>query len=131
MSVSKARASAAGFVVAVGLTFTTIEAWAHTKLVRSDPVPRAVLRRAPVEIRLWFSERLESAFSRVELTDRFGNKVDDQTSHLSPADAKMLTLKLPRLEPGEYTVRYRVLSIDGHVLEASYRFNLKLGEPSR
>ena len=31
----------------------------------------------------------------------------------------------PNLDPGRYTVRFRVLSVDGHVVESSYTFTVK------
>ncbi|HEX7124257.1 MAG TPA: copper resistance protein CopC, partial [Thermodesulfobacteriota bacterium] len=33
----------------------------------------------------------------------------------------------PDLPAGAYTVKYRVLSADGHVVEGSYRFTVKPG----
>ena len=112
-------------ILVVVLSCCAVQVWAHTKLVRSEPAPHAVLRRPPVEIRLWFSERLEGAFSTAELRGQAGDKIEDQAARVSPADARMLTLKIPQLGSGEYTVKYRVLSIDGHVLEASFRFTVK------
>jgi methionine-rich copper-binding protein CopC len=34
---------------------------------------------------------------------------------------------LPPISPGTYTVRYRVLSVDGHVVEAAFSFTVKGG----
>jgi methionine-rich copper-binding protein CopC len=37
----------------------------------------------------------------------------------------MLSVSLPALSPGTYTVRYRVLSVDGHVVEGEFPFAVR------
>jgi hypothetical protein len=37
----------------------------------------------------------------------------------------VLSTNAPNLAPGRYTVRYRVLSVDGHVVESSFTFTVK------
>jgi methionine-rich copper-binding protein CopC len=113
------------------LALDASSAWAHAKLVRSDPLVHTVLRRPPMEVRLWFSLRLESAFSTAELLDHSGKRINEQLARVSPADARLLSFKVPRLPSGEYTVRYRVLSLDGHVVESEFRFAVKTGAELR
>jgi methionine-rich copper-binding protein CopC len=50
---------------------------------------------------------------------------------VSPQDPKLLTLLLPALAPGSYTVQYQVLSVDGHTVKASYKFSIKAPPPAR
>jgi copper resistance protein C len=100
-------------------------AFAHAALVRSDPPRRAVLTQPPAQIRLWFNETIEPEYSSITLLDVAGQPVPTGRPALSPTDPKLLVLDLPPLTAGEYTVRYRVNSIDGHIVEASYRFRLK------
>ena len=40
-------------------------------------------------------------------------------------DPKAIVLPLPELSPGKYTVKFRVLSVDGHVVDSSYDFTVK------
>jgi methionine-rich copper-binding protein CopC len=47
---------------------------------------------------------------------------------LEPEDPKLLSVGLPALVPGTYTVKYRVLSVDGHVVESQFSFTLR-GSP--
>jgi methionine-rich copper-binding protein CopC len=84
-----------------------------------------------MEVRLWFSVRLESAFSTAELLDHSGKRINEQLARVSPADARLLSFKVPRLPSGEYTVKYRVLSLDGHVVESEFRFTVKTGADMR
>jgi len=36
-----------------------------------------------------------------------------------------MSVSLPPLAPGRYTVRFRVLSVDGHVVESRFTFTVK------
>jgi copper resistance protein C len=97
---------------------------AHALLVRTSPPKRAVLRDPPKQIELWFNERLEPAFATVTLSDRAGAAVGTGRAIVGGDDRKRLTLELPALPPGNYTVRFRVLSVDGHAAEDSFPFSV-------
>jgi methionine-rich copper-binding protein CopC len=101
------------------------QAWGHAALVRSTPAQRAVLTRSPERVRLWFNEPLEARFARVSVWDGQGEQVDRQDVLVGPDDSKALSVGVPELPPGPYTVRYRVLSVDGHVVEGSLRFTVR------
>jgi methionine-rich copper-binding protein CopC len=97
---------------------------AHALLVRTSPPKRAVLRDPPKQIELWFNERLEPAFATLSVLDRADAAVGTARPIVSGDDRKRLTLELPPLPPGNYTVRFRVLSVDGHVAEDSFPFSV-------
>jgi methionine-rich copper-binding protein CopC len=99
----------------------------HAVLVRSLPAARAVLTRPPERVQLWFSERIEPAFSSAAVWDAAGAQVDRRDARVDPDDPRQLSITLPLLERGIYTVRYRVLSVDGHIVEASFAFTVKPG----
>lgn len=107
------------------VAITPFPADSHALLVRSIPAARAVLSRPPDRVQLWFSERLEPAFSTVAVWSAAGAQVDRRDVSVGPDDPKRLSVTLPVLEPGTYTVRSRVLSVDGHVLETSFPFTVK------
>jgi copper resistance protein C len=46
---------------------------------------------------------------------------------LDKDDPKLLVLPLPVLVPGAYTVKYRVLSVDGHTVDYGYTFSVESG----
>ena len=46
-------------------------------------------------------------------------------------DAKRLSVTLPPLPPGAYSVRYRVLSVDGHVVDSSFSFTIRDKPPAK
>jgi methionine-rich copper-binding protein CopC len=109
----------------VGLLLIPALGLGHASLVRSSPARRAVLLRAPERVQLWFNERLEPAYSRVGVVDAGGQTVDLGDVRVGPEDPTRLSVGLRRLTPGTYTVRFRVLSVDGHVVENEFPFTLR------
>jgi methionine-rich copper-binding protein CopC len=98
----------------------------HAALVRSSPGARAVLREPPARVELWFNEKLEAAYSTVSVWSGSGLRVDRRDVTVGPEDPRRLSVGVFTLRPGEYTVKYRVLAIDGHVNDASFVFSVGL-----
>ena len=97
---------------------------AHAALVKSTPARGATVVQPPQRVELIFSERLEPAYSTVAVLDGTGQQVDLRDAGLSPADSRRLSVSLPPLPAGAYTVRFRVLSVDGHVVESDFPFTV-------
>jgi len=114
--------------VAVGLAALALgpaAALAHAVLVKSVPAQRATLAESPPRVELWFNERLEPAYSKASVTTEAGVQVDLRDVAVSAEDPRRLSLSLPALVPGRYTVSFRVLSVDGHVVESKLTFTVK------
>ena len=110
--------------LSVGLLLVPGPTLAHSLLVRSQPERRATVTRPPEEVRLWFSERIEPAYARVSVWDAGGKQVDAGDAAVDQAGATTLAVRTPGLRAGRYTVRYRVLSVDGHIVESSFGFTV-------
>ena len=93
--------------------------------MRSVPAQRATLEASPVRVELWFNERLEPAYSRVSVLDEAKAQVDLRDAAVASDDARRLSVSLPPLAPGRYTVEFRVLSLDGHVVESRSTLTVK------
>ena len=100
---------------------------AHASLVKSAPARRAVLFKAPPKIQLWFSEKLEARFSSVNVIDATGRRVDLGNAAVDAKDAKQLSVGVIPIPPGQYRIKFRVLSVDGHVLEEDFPFTIRGG----
>jgi methionine-rich copper-binding protein CopC len=111
--------------LAVGSALLPAAARAHSQLVRSQPGRNAAVARAPERVRLWFSERLEPAYAMLSVWSEAGAQVDVGDAAVDAADPTVLSVGAPNLVPGRYTVRYRVLSVDGHIVESSFAFTVK------
>jgi copper resistance protein C len=110
---------------ALGVLLVTTTAWPHAALVRSTPARRATLTAAPDRVQLWFNEAIEPRFSGVSVWNAAGEQVDLGNARVEPEDPKRLTVGLKPLERGAYRVRFRVLSVDGHVVESEFPFTLR------
>jgi copper resistance protein C len=112
--------------IAILLLAVASLAWAHAALTKSIPGNREVLTRSPETILLRFNEQVEAKFSKVSLEDAQGRPLTLGTPAVPSDDPYALqTPLMAPLAPGRYTVRYRVLSQDGHVIERSFVFTLE------
>src|SRR5260221_8812280 len=82
-------------------------ALAHAFLDHAVPAVGGTLRVAPTEVRLWFTEPLEPAFSQVTVLDAKGERVDRDDRRLNPADPQQLSISLRPLGAGRYRVVWR------------------------
>ncbi len=98
---------------------------AHAYLVKSVPAGRATLFTSPAKIQLWFNERLEPRYSSASVVDPNGNRVDLDNAEVLAEDPKQLSIGVRQLPAGRYTVKFRVLSVDGHVVEQSFPFTIR------
>ena len=111
-------------LAATALAVVPALAPAHSLLVRSQPAQRATVTRPPERVQMWFSERLEPAYASASVWNEAGKQVDGGDAKVDASDPSLLSVSTPNLGPGRYTVRYRVLSVDGHVVESSYTFTV-------
>lgn len=99
--------------------------FAHAYLVRSIPAQRAVLLRAPAKIQLWFNEALEAKYSTLSMTDDAGKSVALSAVEVGAENPKRITAAIKSLPAGRYLVKYRVLSVDGHIVQDQFTFTIK------
>ena len=108
------RAAIVGAVLLTAGAAAPARAHAHVELVRSDPADGAVLSAAPRELRLTFSEALVASGSVAEVLDPEGRPVPGVRARVDPRRRALLTIALPRLEPGVYSTIWTATSDDGH-----------------
>ncbi|HEY2970723.1 MAG TPA: copper resistance CopC family protein [Casimicrobiaceae bacterium] len=105
------------------MTFVSL-AGAHAFLDHATPAVGSAVHGAPAQVRLWFTQQLEPAFSSVRVLDRSGKQVDKGDPQVDRADTMLLQVSLPQLAPGTYRVAWRVLSVDTHVTEGDFTFDV-------
>lgn len=122
------KAARSATVVAVGAVFALAPgiAAAHAGLVKSVPGSRSVLNHAPARIELCFNEEVELKFSSVKLLAPDQAMIQVGELAYGSDGPKCIVVGVPPLEKaGTYTVKYKILSQDGHVVEYGYPFNLQ------
>ena len=109
----------AGWVLSAGV------ALGHSGLQRAEPPVDSTLKRPPTEVKLYFTERLEPAYSTVRVEDGQGARVDRDDSHVDRSSPLLMRVTLPPLASGTYTVIWRVLSVDWHITEGRFTFRVE------
>ncbi len=112
-------------VVSLVLLCSTEMAFAHAALTKAEPARRAVLTTSPKQVRLWFNEEIEADYASLSLLDANGKSLTENKPLVHPDDTRSIFLELPELVGGQYTVKFRVLSVDGHVVDSEYKFTVK------
>ena len=116
---------AAALTALVSLTAMT-HARAHAFIDHTDPLVGGAVKQAPAEVRLWYTQGLEPAFSRAQVFDSAGKEVDKEDVHLDAKNNHLLIVSLPTgLGPGTYKVVWRVVSVDTHPTEGSFKFRVE------
>ena len=126
----RGRCPLKGAVIAAGLLAGALSAsgaWAHAYLVKAIPAQRAVVFAPPARVVLWFNERLEPRFCTMTVADAAGKSVDRGDPQVPGDNPKQLTVGLQPLTPGVYTVQFRVLSVDSHVVADQFTFKVAAG----
>ena len=116
---------AGSIVVLAGCALVAGLAGAHAVLQRSEPGADSSLKRPPEEVRLYFSERLEPAYSTLRVLDARDGRVDERDARVDRANPTLLRATLPSLPAGRYRVRWRVISIDADATEGEFTFRIE------
>lgn len=98
-------------------------AFAHTRPTVMSPAADSTVA-APDNVTIHFTEPLEPKFSSISVTDTGGHVVNKEASMCAP-DAKSMSVKLPPLKPGAYTVNWVGVSTDTHRSQGDYKFTVK------
>jgi len=109
--------------------FLTPPVFAHAKAVSVDPAPRSVLSHSPPSINILLSQQFEPSYSTIIIKGSNSKLVTTAKATVDPDNEKRLTLSLPTLPPGKYTVSYKILSLDGHTIASNYAFKIKKEKP--
>jgi len=97
---------------------------AHAFLTRASPPVGSTIRKAPAEVTLRFTERIEPAFSTIEVSGPSGERVDDGGTKVSKEEPTVMRTSLKPISPGTYKVVWRVTSVDSHKTNGDFTFSL-------
>jgi methionine-rich copper-binding protein CopC len=101
------------------ITFA-VTAGAHAHLQKSSPADNSVITTPPANLVLNFSE----AARLTALSIQKGSEPEQKLKSLPTTAAVQISVALPQLTPGTYSVSWRVLSDDGHVMSGALHFTL-------
>ena len=114
------------WLVAAGVDHDAAEA--HGNLARSDPAANSALGTSPRTVTIWFTEPIAPTLSSIRVLNSEGLRVDNGDYGSLAGDLTSLTVSLPTLPRGTYTVAWSNLSaVDGHRINGFFAF--AVGEP--
>ena len=111
-----------GLLLMLTARSATVEA--HAFLQHAEPAVGSAVQKSPGEVRIWFTEKIEPAFSAIQVFDASGKEVDKRDVHLDRSNQALLQVSLPALQTGMYKVVWRVVSVDTHVTKGSFTFRV-------
>jgi len=104
--------------------WTAPVSWAHAFLDHAEPAVGSQVHNPPAQVKVWFTERLEPALSRIQVFDAANSEVDKRNVHIDGSNPALLEVGLPALKPGKYKVIWRVVSVDTHVTTGNFTFEV-------
>jgi copper transport protein len=101
------------------------QAFAHANLDSTSPKYQQRLQTAPRGIMLRFDQSVKAAPNAIQVKNRFGKTL----SGTARANGQTVTVPVRQLPRGPYTVRWHVLSEDGHVVSGVFTFGVQVKAP--
>ncbi len=115
------RRSSLFVIVPLLLVLAAGEASAHAMLDHAEPRVGNKVATAPHQVTLWFTQKLEPAFSSVTVTDAAGKRVDTGKARVS---GDQMSVSLRSGGTGTYHVKWHVLSVDTHTTDGNFTFQV-------
>lgn len=103
--------------------FSHSSVFAHTSVIGITPKEGEVLTVQPEQIILEFSEPVTGNVVNIELLDPSAKRVQVSKVEILDNPTK-IKVKIPNLNNGTYTVRWSMISADGHPSEGGYPFSI-------
>jgi methionine-rich copper-binding protein CopC len=108
-------------IIPLLLSLAAGEAAAHAFLDHAEPRVGNKVATAPREVTLWFTQKLEPAFSTIIVTNPAGQRVDTGKARVS---GNQMSVSLRSGGAGTYRVNWRVLSVDTHTTDGNFSFQV-------
>jgi methionine-rich copper-binding protein CopC len=100
-------------------------AQAHAFPKIAAPAMNSTVSIAPHEVKIWFTGKLEPAFSKIDVRDAAGTAVDRGDSAVDPHDTTLMHVSLKPLAPGAYRIHWHAVSVDTHATDGAFTFTVK------
>ena len=112
------------FLAIIGLLVTAQGSWAHAFLDHAEPAVGSEVHGAPAAVKIWFTEKLEPALCKLQVFEESGREIDKGNQAVDSGNSALLMVSLPSLKPGKYKVVWRAVSVDTHVTNGDFKFEV-------
>jgi methionine-rich copper-binding protein CopC len=112
---------AAGILLALGAAAADV---LHFGLSRSVPAADTTVT-TPAEVRLWFTQVAKEGSVGIRVVNAAGNAMETAAPAPDEADGRVYAVAISRpLAAGRYTVAWRGIGDDGHVVTGDFGFTV-------
>jgi copper transport protein len=119
------RAALAALIVVLGRAWASPRATAHPLLRGSEPAAGATLPTSSDRVTLQFTERPDAGLTVIHVLDTSGRARERGKPAAVAGDGRAVTVALPELARGVYTVNWRTTSaVDGHTSVGAFAFGV-------
>lgn len=115
------------WICGLGVSAVPLSAAAHASVVESYPVSGSILKTPPDSVYVRFNEPIEPVFSSLEVLGPNGEQAvqgSPGAAHDQAQPDKLAAVLKPGLPEGAYTLKWRVVSGDGHPVEGTIPFQV-------
>ena len=114
-------------IVALAALAVPAKAFAHATLLDPSPEYRERLAAGPAAVVLRFDQAVTAFPDSIAVRSGGGRVLSDDA--VGAADARVVLVPVRSLPRGAYTVRWHVLSSDGHPISGVYTFGVRVAAP--
>jgi hypothetical protein len=98
---------------------------AHAIVIRRSPEQGGVASENIGKVDVWYDAGIRDAFAALAVVGASGERVDKRDAAIDKSDPSHVSVSVDQLIPGKYTVRYRALSADGHLVSGAWDFEVR------
>jgi copper transport protein len=114
----------AALAALASLALPAAPVFAHAGLESSTPGSSSVLEESPEAIVLDFDEAVEAPLTTIGLFDADARPIEVGVPVAVSGDDTIVQASLPELADGLYAVSWRITSVDGHVIDGAFSFQI-------
>jgi methionine-rich copper-binding protein CopC len=98
---------------------------AHAIVVRTSPEESGVAPESLGTVDVWYDAGIRNEFAALAVINADGDRVDNRDAAIDRTDQSHVSASVGVLAPGTYTVRYRAMSADGHLVSGAWGFEVR------
>ena len=101
------------------------KAYAHAIIVKTSPPQGGIAAGNIGKVDVWYDAGIRDSLAALAVVSASGERVDKRDAAIDGADPAHVSVGVNPMTPGKYTVRYRALSADGHMVSGAWEFDVQ------
>ncbi len=98
---------------------------AHAIVVKTSPPQGGTASGNIGKVDVWYDAGIRDSLAALAVVSATGERVDKRDAAIDSADPAHVSVGVNQMTPGKYTVRYRALSADGHMVSGAWEFDVQ------